>query len=204
MGWWSWIFFFFLVTSLGLWNLSSLIKDWTLALGSESVKSWPLDHQGIPAWVIWVDAMHSIPRVLGVKEENECVRVRLGDVRMEVQVGVMWWLTLKKKEGAMSQEVQAVPGSQGSRLSPGASKKYTAWFWPSETCFRLMTSRNCKRINLCFFFSSYYVCSNFFTAVIGSELGCASQIIFQEIKPFDEIIMKKILQSQIKKQLWLH
>ena len=33
--------------------------------------------------------MHSIPRVLGVKEENECVRVRLGDVRMEVQVGVI-------------------------------------------------------------------------------------------------------------------
>ena len=38
----------------------------------------------------------------------------------------------------------------------------------------------------------------FFTAVTGSELSGASQIIFQEIKPFEGIAMKKILQSQIK------
>ena len=70
------------------------------------------------SWVIWVDAMHSIPRVIGVKEENECVRVRLGDLRMEVQVGVMWWFTLKRKEGAMSQEMQVVPGKVKEADSP--------------------------------------------------------------------------------------
>ena len=48
------------------------------------------------------------------------------------------------------------------------------------------------------FFFSHYVCGNFFTAVIGNELSGASQMIFQEIKPFEEIVMKKILQSQIK------
>ena len=31
-----------------LWNLSSLSRDWTWALGSESTKSKPLDHWGIP------------------------------------------------------------------------------------------------------------------------------------------------------------
>ena len=151
MGWWSWIFFFFGHVT---WLVESQFPDQRLNPGPWQWECKVLT-TGPPgnswSWVIWVDAMHSIPRVLGVKEENECVRVRLGDVRTEVQVGVMWWLTLKRKEGAMSQEVQAVPESQGSRLSPGASKKYTAWFWPSETCFRLVTSRNCKRINLCFF-----------------------------------------------------
>ena len=31
-----------------LWNLSSLTRDWTWALGSESTESKPLDHWGIP------------------------------------------------------------------------------------------------------------------------------------------------------------
>ena len=32
----------------GLWDFSSQIRDWTLALGSESTMSKPLDHQAIP------------------------------------------------------------------------------------------------------------------------------------------------------------
>lgn len=155
MGWWSWIFF--LVMSLGLWNLSSLIRACTLALGSESAKSWPLDDQGIPdpGLFEWMQCNQSL-RVLGVKEENESFRVRLGELRMEVQVGVMWLLTLKRKEGAMSQEKHAIPGKVKEADSPLEPPK-TAWFWPSETCFRLVTSRNCKRINLCFFSAPMFV-----------------------------------------------
>ena len=96
--------FFFLVMSFGLWNLSSLIRDWTLALGSESAKSWPLDHQRIPDPGLFEWMQYNQSWVLEVKEENESVRVSLGDLRTEVQVGVVWLLTLKMKEGAMGQE----------------------------------------------------------------------------------------------------
>ena len=41
--------FFFLATSCSLWDHSSLTRDWTQACNSESVESYPLDHQGIPS-----------------------------------------------------------------------------------------------------------------------------------------------------------
>ena len=42
------------------WALSSLTRDWTPALGSESVESSPLDHQGIP----WMSILSEIRTVL--------------------------------------------------------------------------------------------------------------------------------------------
>ena len=42
------------------WALSSLTRDWTPALGSESVESSSLDHQGIP----WMSILSEIPTVL--------------------------------------------------------------------------------------------------------------------------------------------
>ena len=42
-------FFFFLAMSYSLWDHNSLTRDWTQACNSESVESYPLDHQGIPS-----------------------------------------------------------------------------------------------------------------------------------------------------------
>ena len=36
----------------GLWNLSSLTRDWTQALGSDSTESYPLGGQRIPYIII--------------------------------------------------------------------------------------------------------------------------------------------------------
>ena len=41
-------FYFFLATPRGLWDFSSLTRNRTQALGSESAESSPLDCQGIP------------------------------------------------------------------------------------------------------------------------------------------------------------
>ena len=40
------LFYFFVLH--GLWDPSSLTRDQTQALGSESTESYPLDHRGIP------------------------------------------------------------------------------------------------------------------------------------------------------------
>ena len=46
---WTTIYLFIFWTTLKvLWDLSSLIRGWTRAPGSESLESEPLDHQGIP------------------------------------------------------------------------------------------------------------------------------------------------------------
>ena len=45
----------------GLWDLSSLTRDWTQALSIESTESWPPDNQGIPfrEWFWWLnEIMH--------------------------------------------------------------------------------------------------------------------------------------------------
>ena len=55
-------FFFFFAKPLGLWDLSSLTRDWTLAPGSESAESWPLDRQGIPTrYFLNLENPHSLP-----------------------------------------------------------------------------------------------------------------------------------------------
>ena len=49
-------FFFFLAMAHGLWNLSSLTRDWTLSMESESPESWSLGHQGILEQVrVWME-----------------------------------------------------------------------------------------------------------------------------------------------------
>ena len=46
-------FFFFLALLCSLWDLSSLNRDWTQALGSVSARSQPLDYQGISVLIIF-------------------------------------------------------------------------------------------------------------------------------------------------------
>ena len=48
------------------WAFSSMTRDWTPALGSESVESSPLDHQGIP----WMSILSEIRTVLCLVAES--------------------------------------------------------------------------------------------------------------------------------------
>ena len=48
----------------GLWDLSLPIRDWTWALGSESMEFWPLDHQGIPCLIIFDRCCSYIPKII--------------------------------------------------------------------------------------------------------------------------------------------
>ena len=60
MKWMSILFILFFWPPRVTWAFSSLTRDWTPALGSESVESSPLDHQGIP----WMSILSEIRTVL--------------------------------------------------------------------------------------------------------------------------------------------
>ena len=66
MKWMSILFILFFWPPRVTWAFSSLTRDWTPALGSESVESSPLDHQGIP----WMSILSEIRTVLCLVAES--------------------------------------------------------------------------------------------------------------------------------------
>lgn len=119
---WGVILDFFLVKVSGLWNLSSLIRACTLGPWQwECSKSWTTDDQGIPdpGLFEWMQCNQS--QESQDKEENKAQESGLGELRMEGRLEEISY-TEEKGRGHKPREARIPLVSEGSRLSPRASK----------------------------------------------------------------------------------